>query len=338
MKKKLYYGIIILGMAATACSNDSGTEIEEIMTVEVSEVSDLTLRKGQTMTIVGVNFNPAIEENVVIFANARAEVTSATATEIQIIVPDDATSGLITVTTNGQTVTVGEFILLSDVETVFIEGGTYTKGLEGFTETATVESFGISKYEVTNAEFAEFLNDYGSDRILSDETDAGQVLVYENQGLINSNGLWSAVTNFERHPVSHVTWYGASKYAEWYGGRLPSDDEWEWAARGAGQSQGFEYAGSNDLAMVGWYDDNANSTNEVGISMPNEIGLFDMSGNVSEWTTDTNGFVDNGRIVRGGNWNLPELFSQVRYNLDEVARDSDDLDLLKGCGIRLVVD
>ncbi len=69
--------------------------------------------------------------------------------------------------------------------------------------------------------------------------------------------------------------------------RLPSESEWEYAARGGRYSQDYIYAGSDKLSQVGWYGDNSNDeTHEVGLLLPNELGLYDMSGNVLEWCTD----------------------------------------------------
>jgi formylglycine-generating enzyme required for sulfatase activity len=69
--------------------------------------------------------------------------------------------------------------------------------------------------------------------------------------------------------------------------RLPTESEWEYAAKGGLNSQGYEYCGSDDLKQVGWYDDNSGEeTKPVGVLLPNELGLYDMSGNVDEWCED----------------------------------------------------
>jgi formylglycine-generating enzyme required for sulfatase activity len=69
--------------------------------------------------------------------------------------------------------------------------------------------------------------------------------------------------------------------------RLPTESEWEYAARGGLNSQGYEYCGSDDLKQVGWYNDNSGvETKPVGLLLPNELGLYDMSGNVFEWCED----------------------------------------------------
>lgn len=69
--------------------------------------------------------------------------------------------------------------------------------------------------------------------------------------------------------------------------RLPTKAEWEFAARGGNSSQGYKYSGSNNIDDVVWYESNSNSnTHEVGTKAPNELGLYDMSGNVFEWCQD----------------------------------------------------
>ena len=86
------------------------------------------------------------------------------------------------------------------------------------------------------------------------------------------------------------------------GYRLPTEIEWEYAAKGGNKSNGYEFSGSNDINNVAWYDANSsNSTHEVMKKNPNELGLYDMSGNVCEWCWD---WYESGsdRVARGGIW------------------------------------
>ncbi len=124
-------------------------------------------------------------------------------------------------------------------------------------------------------------------------------------------------------PVNRVSWDDCQQFITKLNTltgkqfRLPTESEWEFAARGGVKSAGYKYAGSNVLASVGWYDENAWASYcmEVGLKAPNELGLYDMSGNVSEWCatywggysstaqTDPQGPTSGTyRIYRGGSW------------------------------------
>lgn len=121
---------------------------------------------------------------------------------------------------------------------------------------------------------------------------------------------------------------------------LPTEEEWEYAARGGQKSNGFKYAGSNDIDEVAWYRDNANgTTHPVGEKKPNELGLYDMCGNVWEWTeTPAHSYtsvVEHGGtkfIRRGGSWWHEAKNCRVakRYVSDHSKKTS-------GLGLRVVI-
>lgn len=121
---------------------------------------------------------------------------------------------------------------------------------------------------------------------------------------------------------------------------LPTEDEWEYAARGGQKSQNYKYAGSDDLSEVAWYRDNAEgATHPVGEKAPNEIGLYDMSGNVWEWTeTPAHSYASNVEpggtifIRRGGSWWHEAKNCRVsrRYASDHSKKTS-------GLGLRVVI-
>ena len=192
---------------------------------------------------------------------------------------------------------------------VYVEGGTFMMGAlpndkdayrdETPRHQVTLSSFYISKYEVTQELW---------------------------QAVMGSNP--SYFKGDLQRPVEQVSWNECQTFINKLNAltgeqfRLPTEAEWEYAARGGQKSRGYLYSGSNSIGDVAWYVDNSNNTTHpVGRKQPNELGLYDMSGNVWEWCEDRYGSYSSSaqtnpagpssasrRVYRGGSWS-----SYARY-------------------------
>jgi formylglycine-generating enzyme required for sulfatase activity len=187
--------------------------------------------------------------------------------------------------------------------------------------TVYLDAFYMDKYEVTNAQYARFLNEYGKN------TDAaGSTLLNTNSEycLIEKVGnTYRSKSGYENHPVVVVTWYGATAYTQFYGKRLPTEAEWEKAARSGLVGKKYPWGDSitHDDANYDGTDgrDKWDRSSPVGSFAPNGYGLYDMAGNASEWCSDwyaSDYYAQSpklnpqgpasgqARVCRGGSWNL----------------------------------
>jgi formylglycine-generating enzyme required for sulfatase activity len=172
---------------------------------------------------------------------------------------------------------------------VYVPAGAFVMGSakgerdERPVHTLTLNGFWIDKYAVTNAQFVTFVNETGNQEtggVHWLEVADGDCQIKRNDDGFRSN------RECADHPVVGVSWYGASAYADWVGGRLPTEAEWEKAARGT-EGLRYPWGDTSPTADVCNYGYNAGHITPVGTYSPqgdSPYGCADMAGNVCEWT------------------------------------------------------
>ncbi len=188
--------------------------------------------------------------------------------------------------------------------------------------TLIVSSFNIGRYEVTQADWIDIMGSSPPELYFED---------------------------CKQCPVDRISWNDIQEFLQKLNSRnpdkkyrLPTETEWEYAARGGIKNRGYIYAGGNTLDEVAWYNMNASGkTHPVGEKSPNELGLYDMSGNVREWCQDiwkpylicsgTNN--EEFRVLRGGCWYDNNPRCRIARRNSDRAEERDN-----GIGFRLASD
>jgi len=251
----------------------------------------------------------------------------------------------------------GEYV---EIEMINVPGGSFQMGGDGLSDgdglnsipkhSVTLTSFFMSKTEVTQAQYQAVMGTNPSNYIGSNLPVEGvswyDALVFCNKlsmakGLtpayrINNStdpAAWGSVPAYENNYANKAAWDAVTIVSGSTGYRLPTEAQWEYAAKGGNGSPGnYTYSGSNNVGDVAWYEDNGGGvTHPVGTKAANSLGLYDMSGNVYEWCWDWYGSYPSNtaqtdpqgassgsdRVGRGGSWGNSARYvrSAVRYNI-----------------------
>ena len=243
-----------------------------------------------------------------------------------------STNGTSTTTASGnRTFTVNGV----SFEMVAVKGGTFTMGCtseqggdcdndEKPTHSVTLSDYYIGKFEVTQELWKAVMGKNPSKW-------KGDILPVEGVS-------WNKVQTF----IAKLNQKTGANF------RLPSEAEWEYASRGGNKSKGYKYSGSNNIGDVAWYTDNSGGkTHQVGTKTPNELGIYDMSGNVNEWCQDWYGNYSSGsqtnptgasassrRVNRGGSWYDWAKYCRVS---NRSSNSPSPFDLYTTLGFRLVL-
>jgi len=212
-------------------------------------------------------------------------------------------------------------------EMILVKGGTYTMGNnngeddEKPAHSISISEFYIGKYEITVAQYKRFCKETNRELPAFPSKEW-----YEEYDQIDK-WVWK-----NDHPIVNVSWNDAMAYCKWLSQltnekyTLPTEAQWEYAARGGQGGKGFKYSGSDNINEVAWYDETSyeKGTRPVGKLRPNEIGVYDMSGNAWEWCLDyysdystavkkdpTGPSKGKFKVVRGGGWYYTEDMCRV---------------------------
>lgn len=177
--------------------------------------------------------------------------------------------------------------LLTDM--IVIKGGTFNRGsIDGNRDEMprhqiTLSSFAIDIHPVTNEQFVRFLEVMGGEK----DGNHNDIIRLRDSRIKRSGGKLSIESGYAKHPVVGVTWYGAIAYAKWIGKRLPTEAEWEIAARGGIDHALYPTVDDIEKNQANFF---SSDTTAVMSYAPNGYGLHDMAGNVYEWCQDWYGY------------------------------------------------
>lgn len=278
-------------------------------------LNDIEKRNDYISNLLQVDSEEYTNQNTEAISKQTSEISSESTPNIRI------DPGEIEIPSDMVLIPSGEFLMGSHSEDI--------NGSDTSQHNVYLSGFLIDKYPVTNTEFREFLteNEQWQKNNIPSKYHNGNYLNYWNGNIYPKNK--------RDDPVVDVSWYAAMAYAQWKGKRLPTDIEWEKAARGGLTEKTYPWGDhvTNELANYGMI---VGRTTSVGTYPPNEYGVYDMVGNVWEWCLnhyaqikelrkpsisveeinnilDSYLDIDSNRVLRGGSWASSEQSLRVAY-------------------------
>jgi len=307
MKKTIIYFIIfavLLVIITLACRKE-----KNISDVVLSSTS-LFLLPSETAILTATIYPNDVQNKNISWSSSNLKVATV---ENGLVKAISEGTTLITVTTEMGNITANCLVTVNlhpaEPEMVFVEGGTFMMGCNDSIcnsfyiprHQVTLSSFYIAKYPVTQKQWMALMGENPS--------------VYKGDDMPVNNITWHKTQYF----INYLNEITGKNY------RLPTEAEWEFAARGGNKSEGYRYSGSDNLDEVAWFLDNSEGKlHPVGKKKPNELGIYDMSGNIREWCSDWHDYYldipqinptgpEKGRyhLTRGGYFNTNNHFCIV---------------------------
>jgi formylglycine-generating enzyme required for sulfatase activity len=296
-----------LNLEVKAINDLSAIRIQSLKS-KIDSLSQLSVRAGADLKVFNMELEKSNKEiSLLMFKNDSLAISSNQLTEQNIKMQNELDSII-----DFQT----EFFIPIDPEMVYVRGGTflmtdgetYENVIRPFIS-VSVSSYSIGKYEVTQAQW---------------------------RSVMGNNP--SAFSGCDDCPVESVSWLDIREFIRRLNDqtgkhyRLPTGAEWEFAFHGGIKTKGYKYSGSNDINSVAWYGGNCSSTQRVGTKKGNELGVFDMSGNVNELISDTHfwtrhenpatkktdfsiSITTQSKSTRGGAWCYSEYYCRTTFHL-----------------------
>ncbi len=278
----------------------------------------------------------------------RGDTTIALTLDARLLPSNQTNQTTVLIDTNGGRVPIPMFCTIPPEDMVLIPAGDFQMGSnhgdadEKPVRAVYTDVFYIDKYPVTNAQYKIFLSENPQrqkDNIHKD---------YHNRNYLRTWHRNNYPKGKSDYPVVYVSWYAAMAYAQWVGKRLPTEAEWEKAARGGLVGKKYSWGDVIDTSKANYKKD-VRGTTGVGMYPPNAYGLYDMVGNVWEWCLDAyderfyavfphenpiagdsiTGMINNYknitsyRVLRGGSWGKSARYVRVAYHYRDAPASAD---------------